>query len=144
MPAQSGAREPSRAGESQASSADNEMSVFITRKRRPSKPLSPRRRVESRPCSRHSCIGLLFPTWLRPPKIEPQPCRQPYRQYRTMQTEIAVKKIFLWGENNRSKLSRLRNKFIQSASVNMNEGAFADIMTEMELALTVATPRSGG
>jgi hypothetical protein len=60
-----------------------------------------------------------------------------------MQTEIAVKKIFLWGENNRSKLSRLRNKFIQSARVNMNEAAFADIMTEMELALTAAIPRSG-
>jgi hypothetical protein len=52
-------------------------------------------------------------------------------------------KIFLWGENNRSKLSRFRNKFIQSARVNMNEAAFADIMTEMELALTAAIPRSG-
>jgi hypothetical protein len=60
-----------------------------------------------------------------------------------MQTEIAVKKIFLWGENNRSKLSRFRNKFIQSAHVYMNEAAFADIMTRMELALTVAKPRSG-
>jgi hypothetical protein len=56
-----------------------------------------------------------------------------------MQTKIAVKKIFLWGENNRSKLSRLRNKFIQSASVNMNEAAFADIMTGTELALTVSS-----
>jgi hypothetical protein len=54
-----------------------------------------------------------------------------------MQTEIAAKKSFLCGENNRSKLSRFRNKFIQSARVNMNEGAFADIMTGMELALTV-------
>jgi hypothetical protein len=54
-----------------------------------------------------------------------------------MQTQIAVKKIFLWGENNCSKLSGFRNKFIQSASVNMNEGAFADIMRGMELALTV-------
>jgi hypothetical protein len=43
-----------------------------------------------------------------------------------MQTEIAVKKIFLCGENNRSKLSRFRNKFIQSARVNMNEAAFAE------------------
>src|SRR4051812_21809424 len=40
-----------------------------------------------------------------------------------MQTEIAGKKYFLWGENNRSKLSRFRSKFIQSASVNMNEAA---------------------
>jgi hypothetical protein len=47
-----------------------------------------------------------------------------------MQTEIAVKKIFLCVENNRSKLSRFRNKFIQSLSVNMNEGA----ITPMELA----------
>jgi hypothetical protein len=52
-----------------------------------------------------------------------------------MQTQIALKKYFLWGENNRSKLSRFRNKFIQSASVNMNEAAFGDIMTlKMELA----------
>jgi hypothetical protein len=47
-------------------------------------------------------------------------------------------KNFLWGENNRPKLSRFRNKFIQSARVNMNEAVFADIMTGMELALTVA------
>jgi hypothetical protein len=59
-----------------------------------------------------------------------------------MQTEIAAKKYFLCGENNRSKLSRFRNKFIQSARVNMNEAVFADIMTEMELALTAAIPSS--
>jgi hypothetical protein len=47
-----------------------------------------------------------------------------------MQTEIAGEKIFLWGENNRSKLSRFRSKFIQSASVNMNEAA----IKPMELA----------
>src|SRR5258708_8667770 len=40
-----------------------------------------------------------------------------------MQTQIALKKYFLWGENNRSKLSRFRNKFVQPARVNMNEGA---------------------
>jgi hypothetical protein len=40
-----------------------------------------------------------------------------------MQTQIAVKRYFLWGENNRSKLSRFRNKFVQPARVNMNEGA---------------------
>jgi hypothetical protein len=53
-----------------------------------------------------------------------------------MQTEIVLKKYFLWGENNCSKLSRLRNKFIQSASVNMNEAALLRIKPKMELALT--------
>jgi hypothetical protein len=67
--------------------------------------------------------------------------RQPYPQYRRMQTEIAVKKYFLWGENNRSKLSRFRNKFIQWARANVNEGTITDIMTEMEL-VTLRLSRS--